>query len=115
MHSKPKSAQTITEAEAQTTRALGHIRQHLGGFDLSETDAAALSVSLARQLSSLPDDGKRLLRRDIAVAAHELEGLVQTLETELGLLANDLKALNQRTGAARAYGQASGVSPLRRS
>ncbi|MBR9971466.1 hypothetical protein [Magnetospirillum sulfuroxidans] len=115
MHSKPKSAQAVTLAEAQTTRALGHIHHHLGGFDLNDADAAALSVSLARQLSSLPDDSRRLLRRDIAVAAHELEGLVQALETELGLLADDLKSLNQRTGAARAYGQAASVIPLRRS
>ena len=115
MHSKTKTAHAATQAEADATRAIGHIRQHLGVADLSDADAATLSVHLAGQLAALPDDQRRMMRRDIAIAAHELEGLVKALESEMGLLADELKALNQRTSAARAYGRTATVLPLRRS
>lgn len=113
MHSKPNTASLPSLAEAQATRSLAQIRERFTGD--ADADAVALAQSLASQLSSLPADDRRLLRRDLAVVTHDLEGLVEALETELGLLASDLKALNNRTGAARAYGQAGIVVPLRRS
>lgn len=101
-----------SQAEAAASRAIGQIRQ---GLDLGDaTDAVALSERLAARLAGLAADDRRLLRRDMAVAAHDLEALVEALENELGLLAADLKALNHRTGAARAYGQAATIIPLRR-
>lgn len=115
MHSKPNQAKEVGPAEAETNRVIGQVRQRLGIAELSELDAADLSARLARHLAALPDDERRVMRRDLAIAAHDLEGLVAALEAEMGQLASELKALHQRTDAARAYGRAAAtVVPLRR-
>lgn len=109
MHTKTNKT---SQAETAASRTIGQVRQDL---DLGDaTDAAALSERLAARLAGLPAEDRHLLRRRLALAAHDLEGLVETLENELGLLAADLKALNNRTGAARAYGHAATIIPLRR-
>lgn len=115
MRSKHDKAQAVTRAEAETTRAIGHVQRRLGLDGLTEQDAARLSARLAGELAALPRDERRMMRRDIAVAAHELEGLVSALEAELGLLADELRTLGQRTAAARAYGHGGSVVPLRQS
>lgn len=112
MSNKRKPAEPVTLAEAKTTRTLAALRQRVGAT--SDADAAAMAAAVASQMAALPASDKRLLRRDMAIAAHELEGLVQALEAELGLLASDLRDLNQRTGAARAYSQAATITHLRR-
>lgn len=114
MNSKTNHAGPVSAVEAQANRTLTQARQHLGGLDISEADATALSIRLAAQLADLSDDQNRLRRRDLALVAHDLESLVEALEAELTELAGELRALNQRTGAARAYGAAKNVVALRR-
>jgi len=114
MNSKPNQAQTVTAMEAQANRALAQAHLRMGTADISETDATDLAQRLARQLAGLSDEQRRLRRRDLALVAHDLEALVEALETELGQLAGELKALNHRTGAVRAYGAAKNVVAMRR-
>ncbi|MCA1908502.1 MAG: hypothetical protein LDL39_09080 [Magnetospirillum sp.] len=114
MNHKTNQARPVTAVEAQANRTLAQAHLRMGTADLTETDAATLSIHLAAQLSNLSDDQRRLRRRDLALVTHDLEALVEALETELGQLAGELKALNHRTDAARAYGAAKNVVALRR-
>lgn len=114
MSSKPTQARPVMALEAQASRALAQAHLRMGTAELTEADATDLSMRLARQLAALPDDQRRLRRRELALVAHDLEALVEALETELGQLAGELKDLNHRTGAVRAYGAAKNVVALRR-
>ncbi|OJX79986.1 hypothetical protein [Magnetospirillum sp. 64-120] len=114
MNSKPNQAQSVSPMEARANQALARAHLQIGTAEMTEADAANLSIRLAGQLAGLPDDQRRLRRRDLALVVHDLEALVDALETELGELAGELKALNHRTGAVRAYGAAKNVVALRR-
>lgn len=111
MHRKDPSPNVVTLAEARIRRVLAD----LGLPQVSTTEAVALSESLAHRLEKLPPDQRRLLRRDFAISAHDLEGLIKALEAELGLLAQDLRAMNQRANAVQAYRRAAIIAPRVRS
>lgn len=66
-------------------------------------DAADLARSVADQLQTLPPEQRRLLQQQSALAAADLETLLDELEGELSALAADLHAVTQHTGAATAY------------
>ncbi|GEM_PF-2386895 len=114
MNSKTNQARPATAMEAQANRALAQAHLQMGSADLTEADATNLSIRLAEQLAGLSGEQRYLRRRELALVAHDLEALVDALETELDQLASELKALNHRTGAARAYGAAKNVVALRR-
>jgi hypothetical protein len=109
MPRKNPSADIIPLAEARIRRVLDGVGRHLGG----EAEALALSEGIARQLAAMPSDQRRLLRRQVALSTHDLEELVNSLEAELGLLADDLRAVNLRSEAARAYRRAAIMAPHR--
>ncbi len=111
MRRKAGSPNVVTLAEARIRRALAG----LGTFPGSEADAVALSENLARRLAELPPDQRRLLRRDLSISTNDLEELVKALEAELGMLAEDLRAMNLRTNAAQAYRRAATIAPRFRS
>lgn len=111
MRRKAASPNVVTLAEARIRRALAE----LGLPQVSAAEAVALSETLARRMEKLPTDQRRLLRRDLAISAQDLEGLVKALEAELGLLAQDLRAMNQRTTAVQAYRRAATIAPRFRS
>lgn len=66
-------------------------------------DAADLARSVADQLQTLPPEERRLMQRQSAAAAADLETLLDELEGELSALASDLHAVTLHTGAATAY------------
>jgi hypothetical protein len=111
MSRKTTPGNVVPLAEARIRRALDGVGRHLGG----EADALALSEGIARQLAAMPPEERGLLRRQVALATHDLEELVDTLEAELGLLADDLRAVNLRSEAVRAYRRAATIAPHRRS
>lgn len=73
---------------------------------LTEAGARELARVVAAQLAALPERERRLLRRKVAVAVHDLESLVVALKAELAGLARDLRAVSSHSGAAGAYGTA---------
>lgn len=103
-HAPAAKAPVVTLAEARATRTLADIRERLGGD--ADAEASQLAACVASQLASLPAEAKRLLRREVAIAVHELEDLVEALESELDQVADDLHAINRRASAAQAYGHA---------
>lgn len=73
-------------------------------------EAWRVAERLARRIAELPPAERQRIRRRIAVAINDLEGLVGELEGELSILSEDLRALNRHGGAARAYLQGAVVA-----
>ena len=69
-------------------------------------EAKALSQRLARDLAGLSVERRQLIRRQVAVAVHDLEEFVRLLETERAAVVADIETLNRHRGAADAYGRA---------
>lgn len=111
MNRKAVSPNVVTLAEARLRRAMDGLGRTLD----CEADAVRLSEAIALRLSQLPADERRLLRRDLAVSAGDLEDLVAALEAELGSLARELRAMNDRRAAVLAYHAAAIIAPRSRS
>jgi len=112
MTNRPESAQVISLTERRFERRIEEIREILPPVPPGETvdpdlDARQLAEILAQQISELPDDQRRLVRRRVSVAIGDLESLIEELEGDLASLAKDLQALNHHDGAVRAYRQGS--------
>lgn len=96
--------------EKRNVVALADARAHR-----TVAEATELASEIARGLQALPPDRRRIMRARTALALHDLEALIASLEAELEALANDLHSLNQHSGAATAYGRIAHVSSNRMS
>lgn len=77
--------------------------------------AEELSRRVASQLAALPADDRSLLRRKVVVAVHDLEGLVDALQSQLNGLAQELRKVSSHSSAASAYGRCTRTSSDKRS
>ncbi|MFD2235181.1 hypothetical protein [Phaeospirillum tilakii] len=114
--SEPPSLSDPLPAELGFERRLEEARESLpdlvrgAGDDPLGDDARQVAERLARRIAEMPPGERRQIRRRIAVAINDLEGLVGELEGELSTLSEDLRALNRHGGAARAYLQGAVVA-----
>ena len=98
MSKTTQCVKVVDLAETRATRLLTEIRETLVPAD-TET-----AINLARQTAAhLTTQPGGLLRLRMAVAAHDLEGLIDLLEAELATLAGELRTVNRHTSAAVTY------------
>lgn len=90
--------------ELHAARTLANIRQSVGlTASMDVADAHALAAAVASQIAQLPPGACNLFRRQVALATHELEALLDVLQGELDALAAELRTVNSHTSAATAY------------
>lgn len=104
MTRKPDPA-IIELAEMRAARTLAATQALLLPDEASPLAAEDLSRRVAAQLSSLPKDESLLLRRKLLVAVHDLEGLVDALQSEMDGLADELRKVSSHSAAVSAYGR----------
>lgn len=95
----------IERTERHACRVIAATRTRLLPGEDTQLDAEELSRRVADQLSSLPEQDRGLLRREMLVAVHDLEGLVDALEAQMGDLSVELRKVTSHTRAATAYGR----------
>lgn len=105
----PKTAREMAAvvelAEARTKRTLAATQTRLLPEETSPLQAEELARRVAVQLQSLPEDDRHLLRRNLLVSVHDLEGLIDALQAQMGDLAQELRKVSSHTAAATAYGR----------
>jgi len=104
----PSASSEPSPAERRFERQMEEARECLppewrSEMEDSGIDPQHLSALLVQHLAALPPEQRRALRRRIAVAASDIEGLIGELEQDLAGLAADLRALSRHRGAAQAY------------
>lgn len=95
----------VSLVEVQADRIMNATRTRLLPTETAHMEAEELSRRVAAQLSALPEQERNLLRHEIVVAVHDLEGLVDALQTQMNTLANELRKVSSHTSAATAYGR----------
>ncbi len=98
MSKTTRCAKVVDLAETRAPRLLTEIRETPVPAD------AEAAIDLARQTAGhLAAQPGGLLRLRMAVAAHDLEDLIDLLEAELATLAGELRTVNRHTSAAATY------------
>lgn len=105
MTRKSDPTAVIELAEVRTTRTLAATQALLVPDAATPLEAEELSRRVAAQLLSLPQEESLLLRRKVLVAVHDLEGLVDALQTQMDGLAHELRKVSDHNTAASAYGR----------
>lgn len=101
-----RPAPVIDLIEVRMTQKLAEAQARLAPNTMDAISAEELSRHVAAQLTHLPTGERTLLRRNLAVTVHDLEGLVAALHDELNGLAEELRTISIHSDAAIAYGQA---------
>lgn len=112
---KPNAAlgAVVELADARAKRTMTATQTSLLPDETAPLAAEELARRVAQQLATLPEDDRRLLRRNMLVAVHDLEGLVDALQTQMDGLAQELRKVSEHTSAATAYGRTA-VRPAKR-
>lgn len=105
MTDKPDISEIIELAEVRATRTLTATQAMLVPDETATLTAEELSRRVAEQLATLPQEEGLLLRRKMLVAVHDLEGLVEALQTQMNGLAQELRKVSSHSTAASAYGR----------
>ena len=104
---KDNSLSAVVElADIRARRAMAAARARLLPHETAHLEAEEMARRVAAQLATLPDGDRRVLRRDILVAVHDLEGLVDALQAQMNELSRELRKVSTHTSAATAYGRA---------
>jgi hypothetical protein len=98
-------AAIIDLTEVRMTQKLAEAQSRLAPETTEAMNAEELSRHVAAQLATLPSGERTLLRRNLAVTVHDLEGLVTALQDELAGLAQELRTVSIHSDAVSAYGQ----------
>ncbi len=93
-------------AEVRAQRTMAATQARLLPDEGAHLEAEELARRVAAQLASLPQDDRRLLRREILVSVHDLEGLIDTLQAQMNELSRELRKVSSHTSAVTAYGRA---------
>lgn len=109
MTSKLDYSEIIELAEVRATRTLSATQAMLLPDEAAQLTAEELTRRVAEQLAALPQEEGLVLRRKMLVAVHDLEGLVEALQTQMNVLAQELRKVSTHSTAAAAYGR-----PVRR-
>lgn len=92
-------------AEIRAERTMAATQARLLPDENAHLEAEELARRVAAQLASLPQDERHLLRREILVSVHDLEGLIDTLQAQMNELSRELRKVSSHTSAATAYGR----------
>jgi hypothetical protein len=115
MSSKRKPHPVVELAEVRSARTMAATQKTLAPEITDALSAEDLARHVAEQLAALPGEDRSLLRRKMLVAVHDLEGLVDALQTQLNGLAHELRKVSSHTNAATAYGRCAGKTSDKRS
>ena len=106
-HAKDNELSAVVKlAEVRAERTMAATQARLLPEEGAHLEAEELARRVAAQLSSLPQDDRRLLRREILVSVHDLEGLIDALQSQMNELSRELRKVSSHTSAATAYGRA---------
>lgn len=106
MSAKSKTSSSVVEfAEIRTARTMAVVQSRLVPNVDAILSAEDLSFQVAAQLAALPKADRGLLRQNIALSIHDLDGLVQALESQMTGLALELRKVSSHSDAATAYGR----------
>jgi len=106
MSKRMRNDNLIDLVEVRSRRTMVRISNSLLPGESTVENAEELANRVARQFEALPDSENGLLRRRVALAIHDLESLISALQADLDNLGQELKAVNQHSGAVKAYNRA---------
>lgn len=115
MPTKRKPHPVVELAEIRSARTMAATQKALAPEITDALSAEELARHVAAQLATLPGEDRSLLNRKVLVAVHDLEGLVDALQTQLNGLAHELRKVSSHTNAATAYGRCAGKTSDKRS
>lgn len=104
-HTDSKLSAIVELAEVRTHRTMAAAQARLLPDETAHLEAEEMARRVAAQLSALPQDERHLLRREILVTVHDLEGLIDALQSQMNELSQELRKVSSHTSAATAYGR----------
>lgn len=96
-------SEIIELAEIRTERVLNATQVALVPGEDAPLSAQELSRRVAERLAALPPEEGLLLRRKMMVAVNDLEELVETLQSQMTTLAQELRRVSNHSSAVTAY------------